>query len=215
MKKKYYKETDRLEAWKMDITNRPVLDEMQKVKRLNMNGETEERFDRWRGVWDEIVSTQLPDIEELLFDMEEHIDKYRFRKAKQVQDEASTTLSKVEDTINTLLKELEELVGSEEKNRTEMNVLKENYRECKKRLLAHQHTYMEKWKSLLKIKLEGISQLFNVFDENTANGNYLAAREIVLNIQEELTKTKKDMDSIPNLLNECQSIIPSLVSGIK
>ncbi len=210
MKKKYYKETDRLEAWKMDITNRPVLDEMQKVKRLNMNGETEERFDRWRGVWDEIVSTQLPDIEELLFDMEEHIDKYRFRKAKQVQEEANTTLSKVEDTINTLLKELEELVGSEEKNRTEMNVLKENYRECKKRLLAHRYLY-GKMEKPLEEKLEGISQLFNLFDENTANGNYLAAREIVLNIQEELMKTKKDMDSIPNLLNECQSIIPNLL----
>ena len=92
MKKKYYKETDRLEAWKMDITNRPVLDEMQKVKRLNMNGETEERFDRWRGVWDEIVSTQLPDIEELLFDIEEHIDKYRFRKG-----ETSSRGSKYDD----------------------------------------------------------------------------------------------------------------------
>ena len=42
-------------------------------------------------------------------------------------------------------------------------------------------------------------------------GNYLVAREIVLNIQEELMKTKKDMDSIPNLLNECQSIIPNLL----
>lgn len=115
IKRKYYKETDRLEAWKIDITDRPVLDELQKVKRLNMNGETEERFESWRSTWDEIVSSQLPYIEKLLFDVEEHIDKYRFKKAKEVQLKTDETLANIEDQISTLLKELEELVGSEEK----------------------------------------------------------------------------------------------------
>lgn len=214
MKKKYYKETDRLEAWKMDITNRPVLDEMQKVKRLNMNGETEERFERWRGVWDDIVSSQLPDIEEQLFYIEEHIDKYRFKKAKLVQAEVSATLSKIEETITTLLNELGELVGSEEKNRVEIDELKEIYRECKKKLLAHRYLY-GKMEKPLEGKLEDISKQFNLFDENTENGNYLAAREIVLNIHEVLTKTKKAMEVIPNLLNECQSIIPTLLNELK
>ena len=76
MKKKYYKEMDRLEACKIEISTRPVLNEMQKVKKLNMNGQTEERFERWRSIWDDIQTVQLPDLEELLFDAEEHIDKY-------------------------------------------------------------------------------------------------------------------------------------------
>ena len=58
--------------------------------------------------------TILPDIEELLFDVED-IDKYHFKKAKQIQLEISATLSRVEDTIDKLLSELQELVGSEEK----------------------------------------------------------------------------------------------------
>ncbi|MDF2791644.1 MAG: septation ring formation regulator EzrA, partial [Neobacillus sp.] len=33
---------DRLEAWKIDLFNRPILDEMSKVKQLNMTGQTEE-----------------------------------------------------------------------------------------------------------------------------------------------------------------------------
>jgi septation ring formation regulator len=210
MKKKYYKETDRLESWKMEITNRPVLDELQKIKRLNMNGETEERFERWRSTWDDVVSTVLPDIEELLFDVEEQIDKYHFKKAKQIQLEISETLSKVEDTIDKLLSELEELVGSEEKNRLEIDELKEIYRECKKTLLAHRYLF-GKMEKPLEGRLEKISKMFTEFDENTTNGNYLAAREIVLNINKLATKTKSDMDVIPNLLNECQSIIPTLL----
>ena len=210
MKKKYYKETDRLETWKMEITNRPVLDELQKIKRLNMNGETEERFDRWRSTWDDVVSTILPDIEELLFDVEEQIDKYHFKKAKQIQLEISETLSRVEDTIDKLLSELQELVGSEEKNRFEIDELKETYRECKKTLLAHRYLF-GKMEKPLEGRLDKISKMFIEFDENTTNGNYLAAREIILNIKKLAMKTKSDMDVIPNLLNECQSIIPTLL----
>ena len=57
----------------MEITTRPVLDEMQKVKRLNMNGETEERFERWRSTWDEMLSEQYYQIlKNYSFDVEEH-----------------------------------------------------------------------------------------------------------------------------------------------
>ena len=56
IKKKFYKEIDRLEAWKMDIMNRPILDELSKVKQLKMNGETEEMFENWRSEWDAIIT---------------------------------------------------------------------------------------------------------------------------------------------------------------
>ena len=66
IRKKYFKEIDRLESWKIDIMNRPVLDEMTKVKQLNMTGQTEKLFDGWRKEWDEIVACVLPDIEGIL-----------------------------------------------------------------------------------------------------------------------------------------------------
>src|SRR3954453_9544590 len=71
IKKKYFKEMDRLEGWKIDLLNRPILDEMTKVKKLNMTGQTEELFENWRNQWDDIVTVKLPDLEEMLFDAEE------------------------------------------------------------------------------------------------------------------------------------------------
>jgi septation ring formation regulator len=213
-KKKYYKETDRLEEWKLEITNRPVLDEMQKVKQLNMNGETEEHFERWRSIWDEIVAVQLPDLEELLFDTEEHIDKYRFKKAKADQMKIDHILTNIEEQIKGLLSELQELVGSEEKNRIEIEELKETYRESKKMLLAHRHSF-GKLEKHLDQRLEDVSKSFVQFDEDTTNGNYLAAREIVLTIKEVLEKTKKDMEMIPNILIECQATLPSQLYELK
>ncbi len=214
MKKKYYKEMDRLEAWKMEISTRPVLNEMQKVKQLNMNGQTEERFERWRSIWDDIQTAQFPDLEELLFDAEEHIDKYRFKKVKKVQHAIAQELTSIDEKIELLLKELHELVGSEEKNRVEIEDLKEIYRDCKKMLLAHRHSF-GKTEKHLEQRLEEVSNSFIQFDENTDNGNYIVAREIVLTIKEKLEKTKSDMNLIPNMLLEIQTTIPSQLVELK
>ncbi|WP_079510067.1 septation ring formation regulator EzrA [Mesobacillus jeotgali] len=214
MKRKYYSEVDRYESWKIDIMNRPVLDEMSKVKQLNMTGQTEELFERWRQEWDELVTSKLPGIEDYLFDAEEYIDKYRFSKAKESLAVIDRKLTETEEKIKKILGELNELVGSEEKNREEIDGLKEHYRESKKNLLTHRHSYGSAEASL-EAMLEQIQAKFIEFDEKTENGNYLEARETVLSIQALLEQVSAKMESIPALLHDCQSAIPAQVGDLK
>lgn len=214
MKRKYYSEVDRYESWKIDIMNRPVMDEMSKVKQLNMTGQTEELFERWRQEWDELVTSKLPGIEDYLFDAEEYIDKYRFNKAKESLAVIDRRLTETEDKIKKILGELNELVGSEEKNREEIDGLKEQYRENKKNLLSHRHSFGSAEASLEEM-LENIQAKFIDFDEKTENGNYLEARETVLIIQAMLEEVSVKMESIPALLHDCQSAIPAQVSELK
>jgi septation ring formation regulator len=213
-KRKLFSEVDRYESWKIDIMNRPVLDEMSKVKQLNMTGQTEELFERWRQEWDELVTSKLPGIEDYLFDAEEYIDKYRFKKAKESLAAIDRKLTETEEKIKKILHELNELVGSEEKNREEIDGLKEQYRESKKNLLTHRHSFGKAEASLEAI-LEEIQAKFADFDEKTENGNYLEARETVLMIQAMLDGVAEKMNSIPGLLHDCQSTIPGQVSDIK
>ncbi|WP_369385774.1 septation ring formation regulator EzrA [Mesobacillus boroniphilus] len=193
---------------------RPVLDEMSKVKQLNMTGQTEELFERWRQEWDELVTSKLPGIEDYLFDAEEYIDKYRFKKAKESLAVIDRKLTETEDKIKKILGELNELVGSEEKNREEIDGLKEQYRENKKNLLSHRHSFGSAEASL-ETMLENIQAKFIEFDEKTDNGNYLEARETVLSIQAMLEQVYSKMESIPALLHDCQSVIPAQVSDLK
>ncbi|ULT55968.1 septation ring formation regulator EzrA [Neobacillus drentensis] len=211
IKKKYFREMDRLEAWKIDLLDRPILDEMSKVKQLNMIGQTEEMFERWRNQWDDVVTVKLPDLEEMLFDAEEYIDRYRFKKAKEVQQAIHTKLEETENQIKNILDELHELVGSEEKNRVEIEELKEKYREAKKRLLAHRHSFGKAEKHL-ELLLNEVAHHYKEYDEKTELGNYLEAREVVLLIHSQLGKIKHHMDLIPQMLIECQSLLPNLLS---
>lgn len=212
-RKKIYKAVDKLEAWKIDMMNRPVTDEISKVKELNMTGQTEELFEKWRRQWDEIVTVSLPDVEELLFDAEDYADKYRFAKAKRVLNQIEAILNDAENNISVILDELKDLVGSEEKNRTEVDELNKLYRELKKTLLAHRHTF-GRAEIKLEIRLDDVNDKFKDFEEATTNGNYLEAREVVLVIKDSLAATQVQMDEIPHILHECQSVLPNQLDEI-
>ncbi|WP_027409637.1 septation ring formation regulator EzrA [Anoxybacillus tepidamans] len=212
-RKKLYREIDRLEAWKITIMNRPVTDELSRVKQLNMTGETEQLFEKWRQQWDDIVASRLPSVEEELFDAEELLDKYRYGKAKEVLRGIEQTLRKVEEDIQAILHELEELIGSEEQNRTEIEQLKVAYRDTKKALLAYRHTFGVAEEKLTE-KLDAIHNEFQKFEELTNTGNYLAAREVVLFLKKELNELSQMLHDVPELLNDCETTIPAQLAEL-
>ncbi|MCA0151008.1 septation ring formation regulator EzrA [Rossellomorea vietnamensis] len=213
-RKKYYAEIDRYEAWKIDIMNKPVSDELSRVKQLNMTGQTEELFDGWRQGWDEIVAVQLPDVEELLFDAEEYTDKFRFNKTKEVLSRIDQVLTDIEKKIELILSELNELVGSEEKNREEILALQEEFRNSKKQLLAYRHTYGQTAKHIEAV-LDKLSEKINQFNELTEQGNYLDAREIVLGLAEEMKLVAYKMETVPKLITDFENVLPSQLSELE
>lgn len=213
-RKKYYKEIDKLEAWKIDIMNRPVVDELGKVKQLNMTGETEEMFERWRKAWDDIVAVELPDIEDYLFDSEEFTDKYRFKMAKESNMKIETILKNVEAKIENILGELHELIGSEEESRVEIEELNKKYKMLKKTLLIQRHVYGKSIHNL-ESKLEEVSAKISLFNELTEHGDYLQAREVVIVLKEEVQTLIDKIEKIPELITEVSTILPSQLTEIE
>ncbi|MBA4537687.1 septation ring formation regulator EzrA [Bacillus aquiflavi] len=213
-KKKHTKEIERLETWKVTITDRPVLDEMSKVKQLNMMGQTEQLFERWRKEWDEIVTVHLPEVDQLFSDAEGCINKFQFNKANAIQEKMEQQLTKIEEMVTSILTELKELVSSEENNRIEIEELKDLFRELKTSLLANSHSF-GKAAVQLELQVDETNKKFQLFHEETTNGNYLKAREIVNQIEEDLIGINEKMEIIPGVLIECQTTIPSQLAELK
>ncbi|ALC82029.1 MULTISPECIES: septation ring formation regulator EzrA [Bacillus] len=217
-RRKIYNEIDRLEGAKIQILNRSITEEMQKIKHLNMTGQTEEFFERWRKEWDEIVTSHMPKVEELLYEAEEYADKYRFKKSNQVLAHIDDLLIAAESNIEDILREINDLVSSEQKNRSEIENAKETYKKARKNLLAYSHLYGDLY-SKLESDLQGINEGFAQFDNETENGNYMAAREILQAEVKELERLQANMDVIPKLLAEVKQTLPnqlnSLMDGFK
>lgn len=214
MRRKHTAIIEQLENEKLQIQNNPINEEISKVKSLNMNGETEEMFERWRNSWDEVNDVHMTKIDSLLFDAEDQINRLRFKKATLIEREIEGYIEKCEQEKNQILDELNELIGSEEKNRIEIEQLKEYYRSARKTLLAHQHSFGVALPSLEQ-RLELFVQKFEEFDTLTKEGNYLQAREIVINLNHESQETFNYINDVPTILTELQVKLPGAIQELR
>lgn len=204
----------RLEQEKMQIQHYPIFEELTKVKALNMNGQTEEMFEHWRNIWTEVIDVHVIKIDSMLFDAEEYIDRFKFKKASIVEREIEDFIAKCEKSKTQIVNELNELIGSEEKNRIEIEQIKEQYRSARKTLLAHPYSFGPALTTLEK-KVEKFVPKFDEFDQLTIEGNYLQAREIVLALNSESQVVFHLLTEVPTLLTELQTKIPAAIHELR
>jgi septation ring formation regulator len=218
IRNRLYKRLDELETWRMQLMSKPVTDELSKLKGLNMTGQTEELFEKWRTDWDELVTTVLPKVTDSIYDIDEAINKYHFMKAKTAIAELEGILKEAESDIELILNEVTDLVGSEEQNNQDIEQLNQEYLEQRKLLLTHRHLYSISETQLEK-KMDEIKKQIQLFNDTTEQGNYLEARELVKEINEQVNTLKEFMQIIPDLYIESSTTMPSqihnLLEGLK
>ncbi|MED4965969.1 septation ring formation regulator EzrA [Heyndrickxia coagulans] len=214
IRRQFYKEIDKLEAWKIEIMNRPVTEELGKVKRLNMGGEAESLFEGWRKDWEDLLNEELPAVEDKLFEIEEHTDKYRFKKAKEVQAGAEAILQNAEQKIKDILDGVNELMDAEKESRKEVEELGKIFKDLKKQLLTRRHTYGKGIKSL-DLRVDGLAEKFVRYHELTEAGNYLEAKKLADELKAETETLQEDAGKIPDLLAEMESLLPMQFRELK
>lgn len=155
-------------------------------------------FEHWRNIWMEVIDVHVIKIDSMLFDAEEYIDRFKFKKASHVEQSIEEYIAKCEESKNLIISELDELIGSEEKNRIEIEQIKEHYRSARKTLLAHQYSFGPALSALEK-RVEQFVPKFEEFDALTVEGNYLQAREIVLGLNSESQTIYHLLSEVPNV----------------
>ncbi|HWL25338.1 MAG TPA: septation ring formation regulator EzrA [Ureibacillus sp.] len=214
MRRKHNVVIERLEKEKLQVQHYPIFEELTKVKTLNMNGETEKLFESWRDQWTEVIDMHVIKMDSMLFDAEDYIDRFNFKKASKIEKELEEYLKKCEKIKNQIITQLEELVGSEEKNRIEIEQLKEYYRSARKTLLAHPYSFGQALPSLENL-LEEIPTRFELYDTLTKEGNYLQAREIVLTLNSDAEQFDFFINEIPSLITEIHTKIPNAIHDLR
>lgn len=218
LRKRIYDVVDQYEAWKMDIIGRNINAELSRIKILNLSGETQDKFEAWKERWEHIVTKELTDIEEYLFDAEEMADRYRFSKAKKTLAEVDKILQSVEVAIEEILKEVDELLESEEKSRKEMEHVEPTLKELRKKLSQTRYQY-GKAESYFEKKLDELTKQVAFYYELVDDGNYLEARELVEQIRVSLDTVEVRLNEFPHLFRMCKQELPSqlddLLTGVK
>ncbi|WP_067844181.1 septation ring formation regulator EzrA [Amphibacillus sediminis] len=214
LRKRVYDRVDQLEAWKMDIMNRQVTSELQKVKALRLSGETQEKFESWKETWDNILTRDLPDIEEFLFDAEEAADRFKIPVAKKHLSSVEQTLNNIETTIKNMYAELDDLLNSEKQSRKELEMVVPLLKELRQTLLQDRHLYGNAEK---RFEAELIDQqaLLDQFYLECDQGNYYEARQLILQIKEHLQDLEQRMQDFPIIYKRCKRELPDQIDELK
>ena len=214
MRRKIYNEVDRLGLWKIELLNRPVSEEIAKVKSLQMVGETERRFEHWRDDWEHILAVELPDLEEMLIDAEEASDKYRFRKAKQILTSVDKELLEIEERIDKITKEVDEWVRSGEESQTYIVILQAEYNDLKHTFLSHYPSF-GKAASIIEAHFEKVDEQLIQYEEAHADGYYPKAEKILLETQKIVDTLKEKIETIPTLRMKLTSELPKKIAQLE
>ncbi|AQY51347.1 septation ring formation regulator EzrA [Listeria weihenstephanensis FSL R9-0317] len=214
MKRKHYQRINALEAQKIELMERPVIDELTKVKKLRLTGQTEDLFESWRDSWDEIATKLFPDLEEYILGAEQHTDRYQFGKATQMENQVEQVIHDIDTQMKQILRGLKELIASEERNALDIRAAKDTFTTIRRDVLSNGYKLGDALHSI-EGELDTVAENLNRFDMLTEQGDYLEARETVLNLQHDLEKLANKMDKIPSLLRESDIILPDEMSKLQ
>lgn len=212
-RRRILRQIEQLEKWKNHIENRPVADELGRIKRLKMAGETEIHFEKWKRDWDEIITQALPDVEEMLLDVEDYANRFRFIAANKLLEEVKEQLGAIESALDTIISEVDYLVDSEEQNRKKMTVVHEQLQDLKRLLQKHSIDLgisYAVWHDLY----QQASEWYNQFQDAQQNGNYLQAQELLNRIEEACERLYEAIDECPTLIKVIEHEIPQSLKEV-
>lgn len=214
IRKKHYKEIDKLESKKIDLMNMPVLVEIHNLKLLNNSGDTEEKIISWRETWEMYRKEEFPSIEHLLFEAEEATEKYRFKKSEEVCKIIAEKLNQFEESILAMIEKIRDLGGTASKNELFLINLKEQFKEQKRQLIVHNHVY-GKSLSHLENEISVVADDFLDVEKEINNGNYYVAKEKLEDIQKKYDLLVEKSYLIPELTNDCRKKLPKFIEMTK
>ncbi|WP_029268979.1 septation ring formation regulator EzrA [Virgibacillus alimentarius] len=218
LRKRVYDEVDQQENWKMDILDRDVAAELSKIKKLNLSGETQEKFESWKERWEIIITKELSNVEDMLVKAEEFADRYRFSNAKKLLRKNEQDLNTIENDIEKILNELEELLESEKSSREDVETLRPNIKYLRRKLSQHRYQY-GKAESVFESRIDEMEQAFIKYDELAGCGNYFEAKDLVNNLKQELEQLISQIDEFPEIYRKCKHDLPAqldeLLTGLK
>ena len=209
-----YDRVDKLEAWKMDIMNRNVTAELQRVKALRLSGETQTKFESWKETWDRILLRDLPDIEEYLFDAEEAADRFKVPTANKSLETVEQTLNNTEKTIENMYSELDDLLDSEKQNRKLAAEVIPQMKELRNILLQNIYAYGEA-EARFETEINDYQKKLEHFYYETEQGNYYEARQIINDVKQELIDLEERMELFPAIYRQCKVELPEQIHQLK
>lgn len=194
-KRVYQNAIEALELQKIEVSNKPVMFEIAKLRTVQKSERITKLVTEWETRW-ENLEEQLATIQDNIAYAEETINSRDYERTDEVVNVIEDDLEKIGDLANKLLAEIENLKSSEMRNRDGIIKLREKTVELNDRYLKNIETFID-----ANIAIEGvfnkIEKSFQKFDEMMKDYRYDLADEVIEKIHGKLVVIEESLEKIP------------------
>lgn len=213
MRKGTYRNTiDELEILKYEISNKPIMFELAKLRTVRKSERIIGLVAEWEKRWQDLEE-QLKLVDDNISYAEESIASGDFTHAEDTIGVMGEDLSVLDEKANALLSEIENLKSSELRNRDGIVKLREAADNLKEGYKVNRDTYSEV-NNQIQGAFRDFEELFVQFDEHMEASNYDLADEVSDQIQEKIDLIAKFFEKIPMYRESIEIEAKPLLDGI-
>ena len=211
-KRVYLNVLETLELQKIEVSNKPVMFELAKLKSVRKSERIVKLVAEWEKRWEELEE-ELVTIEDNISYAEETISSREFERTDEIVEITEKDLVNLSEKADKLLREIENLKSSELRNRDGIVKLRENSTNLNARYANNRETYRDA-SMQIEESFADVEQLFTQFDEHMEDSNYDLADEIIDKLHEKLDLIEKVFEKIPLYRESIEVDIKPMLDGI-
>lgn len=204
MKSQLAKDINELEKRKDRVMEVSIPDQLFTLKNMELSGQTKRQYENLVANWQTITNYQFTEIEAALVGAEQFADQMNIVKSKKVLEDAREMLDETEAQVDDLSEALKELLSVDEQNREEIEELLERYNTARKSVMNHSFDYGPAIETLEK-NLQYLELNFTKYNELTASGDHLEAKEMLAVIESDLSSLEEILEKIPAMYNQIKN----------
>ncbi|MCL1990164.1 MAG: septation ring formation regulator EzrA [Defluviitaleaceae bacterium] len=203
---------EKLENRRFEISEKPVMFELAKLKSVRKSSRIIELVSQWEKRW-EIFEEQLTVIEDNIAYVEESVRSGEFERADEIIDITGNDLTDVAEKVEALLAEIENLKTSESRNRDGIMKLRQCFANLNDKYEENQSIY-EAIETEIEAKFRQIKADFETFDTHMEASNYDLADEASDQLEEKLDLIGSALEKIPLYRESIEIDIQPMLDGM-
>lgn len=190
-----------------------VKEDIKRLEKMELAGKSLETFQKNREAYQRVNTEKIGVLQHLLEEATLANSKYSLIKAHKYIKEIQSIYAESKKIVENSKKILKDLLESNKDNQRKYASLLKDYQEQRKDILANSFQYgtaldqLEKNLSLLEEKFEAVKNLSN-------QGDHVEAKNVLNEIQTNLSKLKEELPNIQNYDDKLKNIFPDQLDEI-
>ncbi|MGL4335583.1 MAG: septation ring formation regulator EzrA [Turicibacter sp.] len=211
-KKQYFTKIDELDYFKHEISNKTVPFELAKLRSTKKSERIVKLVQQWEHRWG-ALETQFISVTEQIIYAEELVEKRQFLEVDEILEETHGVLVGLNKEVESLLDEIKSLKRSEERSRSNVVGLKEQFEQLKTQYDVEKTNYTNLHTEIIDL-FQDIERLFLKFNEYMEECNYDLADETILTIKTDMEKLNIVFERVPMYFETIEKNIKPLLDDV-